>query len=300
MGAGYTDTYIGMVTSRTKIVGAFILGMGLVLGAFWLRAYSPAAENGTGLAVATRDEATRVHINTDDQDGDGIPDWQEALQRTEPITLKAATSTYETPDTLTDQFAIQFFQDMVRAENYGAFGSNPEELADYATNAFAEKANDVLIGANDITITPDNGVVAIKNYANQMATIALDYTVPANSLSELEILKQSLDTGNPAILSELDVYVDGYSNMLTRSLATPVPDTYSKGHLDLLNVYQALRNDLVAMQASHDDPLNALIRVKRYQEDASTLAIAVLNLYQQALADQVTFTDADPASQFLP
>jgi len=288
-----------MVTSRAKIIAAFVVGVLLVILAYWLRVQNPTTAVGGNLAVVDRG-SVRQHIDTADQDQDGIPDWQEALQRTEPVTIESATSTYEVPDTLTGQFAIQFFQDMVRSEQYGAFGSNPEELVGYAAQTFAAEATDTLLGANDIVLNDDTSQAAIKAYANQMASIALDYTIPVGAPNELEILKQALDTGNAETLNQLEPYIDGYERILARSLAVPVPRTYSKEHLDLVNVYQAILNDIIAMRGSYDDPLNALIRIKRYQEDASTLSIAVLNLYQRALSDGIRFNASDPANQFLP
>lgn len=254
----------------------------------------------SGLVVTTRTSQDRTFITTTDTDNDGIPDWQEALHRTEPIAIEAASSSYEIPDTLTDTFAIQFFQEMVRAENYGAFGSNPEELAEFATDQFSDKAKDVLYGTSDIILKKDTSKTAAREYANTMAQIVIDYSIPADYPNEIQILRRAYDTNNPDVLDELDILIAGYKGMVERSLATPVPTAYVKEHLDLINVYKAVLTDLEAMKLAFSDPLFTMVRLKRYEEDAATLSIVALNLYKQLLLDGVTFAATDPAAQFIP
>lgn len=283
-----------MTSSHKRVYGAFLVGSALILGAFLVKT-NIQSESGEGtLAVSSYESAPRAYIATSDQDGDGIPDWQSALQRTEPIITRGIDETYEIPDTLTDQFAISFFQDMVRADNYGEFGVSTDEIIAGAEETFTEAGKDELYGIADIRMQNDNSVEALRVYGNALASIALTYTLPEDAPSEGEILKRALETNNESLLENLQPYIDGYEDMLGQLLLVPVPSAYSTHHLDLVNALSAVHNDLVGMQRVFDDPLYAIIRIKRFQEDVAAMQLTILNIQKQMVLDEVTFTSNDP------
>lgn len=288
-----------MITSRKKILGAFLVGIVMVVGAWQISTLSaPVPQTGT-LEVVSSDTLERTFIAVNDRDGDGIADWQEALQQTDPVEITAASSSYEEPDTLTGKFAIEFLQEMVRSENYDAFGSEPAELANFATDAFAEQATDELYTEEDIIISPNTGKEAIRTYANSLASAVLDTSIPGDYPNELDILRRAYATNNEDDLEKLDLIITNYNRLLERTLDIPVPASYKKEHLNLINVYQAVLTDIEAMRAAFSDPLFTMIRLKRYEEDAASLTIVILDLYRKVLTDEVSFNEGDPALIFI-
>ena len=287
-----------MDSSRNKVLVAFGVGGLLVLLALYLKLQTPPIESEESLAVVATSDAPRARIEITDSDGDGVPDWQEALQRSEPIIVEDATEPYE-PETRTEQLAIDFFQDMMLSRNMGVVGQDPTELAEQAVAQISDLALDELYGVNDIVLSQDNSLPAVKAYSNQMATIVLEQEVSTDSLSEVEILKQAFTLDQPEMLDELDPILAGYKDMIDRSLATPVPSNYAKEHLDLINVYNAIYNDILAMKEGFNDPALVVIRLRRYEEDANTLFVALLNLQKKVLLEGVTFTESDPAYRFI-
>jgi len=287
--------------ARKRIAGAFVVGFGLVGIAFVMNHLQTplTTSDATGLAVVTESAGPRPFIAVSDADADGIPDWQEALQRTEPVQIDQAQEEYEIPDTLTDQFALDFFQSVVRSKNYGAFGSDPTELVEQATNQLDSEAKDTLFTLDDLTLLNDDSPEAIRLYVNALAGIALDYTLPANAPTEIEILKRAYDTNNPDVLLELDPYVTGYTNMVTRINALAVPSRYASAHLDLLNAYNAVKNDIASFQLAFSDPLYTIIRLKRFEEDVTAMHLTILNMQVIVTEANIEFLPTDPVIRLL-
>ncbi len=287
-----------MDDARMKIIGAFLVGLALLSLTLFLRiSQQPSKLSGELVATPTETKPREV-IAVSDKNQDGIPDWQEALNKTEPIILEKTDTVYR-PETLTDEFSTAFLQDMVLARNYGEFGNTPEELANRATEQMAQFAVDELYQEKDLNISNDNSDAAIRKYTNQVAQIILDNTVPADSLSELEILKQAYTKEDEKRLDDLDPIISMYDDILSRTLLLPVPSSYKKEHLDIINVYKAVYNDIDAMKLAFSDPLKAVIRLKRYEEDVTAMYVVLLNLQKKVVLSGITFSLSEPAYELI-
>lgn len=86
-----------------------------------------------------------------------------------------------------------------------------------------------------------------------------------------------------------------YRQMRDQALRTPVPQSLAKEHLDIVNVFNALHAGLRDVRSVYDDPVVALMRVKRYQDDATGLANSMRNLYLALEPNANLFTPDDPA-----
>ncbi len=261
---------------------------------------TPSGLNTTeGIVAVASPGAARDYLPVQDEDGDGIPDWQEALQRTDPVTIEPITEDYNPPDTLTDEFAREFFTDMVRSRNYGEFGVDNQELVASAVAGFQEEARDELITPDQITILNNNSPEFIRSYVNALANIALSYQIDEDDKNPAEILKLAFDRNDPAVLEELDWYIESYDDVLFRSIALEVPGDYAIAHLDYLNALNAVINDLKAMRNAFSDPLKSLIRMKRFEEDVLAMQITVIHLQQKVMGDGVEFRSTDPIWRIL-
>lgn len=285
------------MSSRVK--GAIMVGIALVAGAFVLSRYTadeaPAA---TEAVVADAPEfltesPLRRYIPTEDSNNDGIPDWQALLAETETIALPATSTPFTEPETLTDRFALEFFESYVRNEGFGAFAQPPEDIVNQASDELIAETQDTLFSETDILIV--NGTPAdITAHANAVATIIDRARVPAGTPNELAIVEQAVATNDAALLSGLQVIVDNYDAIITGMQAVPVPQAMVKEHLDLLNAAQAVRNDIAAMQNLFVDPLTALLRLQRYQDDVLGLGTSMVNLFEGAAQQGASFRSGDP------
>lgn len=289
--------YVHMDSSVKKILGAFFVGFIMISLALLIKFLNPTTNQEGELAVINTSATQRSHIEVSDNDHNGIPDWQEALHKNDPVLTEKNTGEYK-PDTLTEEFSVEFLKEMVLASNYGEFGSSQDEIVKQATDQLANQAVDELYGATDITVSNSNDSKAVRNYINQLARIANDYTVSSDSLNEVEILKQAYVTEDPDRLNDLDPIISMYKNMIDRSLALSVPSEYSKEHLDLVNVYNAVYKDISAMKMAFSDPLQTVVRLKRYEEDVTSLYVVLLNLQKKVLLSGVQITETDPAYRF--
>lgn len=285
-----------MSSEQKRIAGALILGAAVIAGALFIRSGSSATQPSADATILVTAAPERIAIPELDKNGDGVPDWQEALQTTEPLNLGDSDIDYEPPDTLTEQFAIEFFEGMVRAENYGSFGDTPEELVTSASNRLAQSAYDTLLSEKDIIIKEDSSNEYLTMYGESIARIIQTSPRSINE-NEAVILERALREQDAAELKQLDEKINAYKFMLEETKKIPAPRLAVKEHLDLLNSYQAMLSDITAMQNSFNDPMATLMRVKRYQDDASGLYISVVNLFTKLLksgarweANSVVFT----------
>lgn len=283
-----------MADSRKRITGAFLIGGALVAGAFMLSKSAPVgAQEGT--VIATID---RTHIGVEDSNGDGVPNWQESLLRAEPIIIQSTTTDageeYERPKTVTGKFALTFFENLLRSKIYGAFGDTPEEVIDESTQALVKEAQDVLFVEEDITIIESTDTSIIRSYGNHIAQIALSQK--SQTQNEAIILQDALRYNEPERLKELEPIATAYVSMVKQMLDAPVPKKYVREHLNLLNSYNALREDVRGMQKIYDDPMYTFIRVKRYPDDALGMYNALSELFDALyLRDGIEYEEGEPA-----
>jgi hypothetical protein len=265
-------------SAQKRIMTAIIVSMTVVSGALLIKgAGNGVSQNSTGSdanAIVVSAAPERSAITITDSNNDGVPDWQESLITTTPIDIEEKDSNYLTPDTLTSQFALEFFEQIVRSENSGVFGQSPEELVAASSDALVAQAVDAPITRKDITIGNDTSEGALTTYAKNAIAIVETYS-EQNPRNEMEIIQDALRTQNPAVLTELDAKVIAYTKFLEETQRLTVPSSVATEHLNLLNSYQAIRNDIVAMRNAFTDPMLALLRLKRYQDDALGLTRSI-------------------------
>lgn len=275
----------GTMNVNPRIIAASLVGLGLVGGAYWLSLYrSPAST----IASSSKEPAARTFIKVADQDNDGLPDWQNTLN-IPTIRLDATSSEMTKTAALTAELA---------ARTSGTGTASSAILADIGSD-LAQAARDEQYTSRDISVTADNSATALRLYGNQVAAIALNNAPPHGTEDELTILNRALVRNDPAIVAELKPTIDSYNGMIEDMLQVNVPSAMVREHLALLNVYQALENDIAAFELVFTDALPAMVRFRRYQADAEALYVALNMLYLKLDKNGITWTDADVASRLI-
>ncbi len=287
-----------------KILGAFVVGFALVAGAYTLSNFNAPRIDTTNEPVyglGATPASVRNYIAVTDADANGIEDWREEFVNTTPIIIDSIATAgpvkYAPPTSLTDQVGIQLFQNVLQAKGRGNIGPNPQQVVtDTAEMLRGTAMNDYIFKLNQIQIigTSDD---AIRTYANTLGQIIINNNV--KNEGELVIIERALQSENPKELEKLDPIIAMYKNLRDQTLATPVPSGFEKQHLDLINVYQAVYSTLDGMKLVFSDPVVALLRVKRYQDDTKGLRIALQNMYSAFMPHARLFTENDPAAVFL-
>jgi hypothetical protein len=287
-----------MSRSQKRISGALLAGAALIAVALLVRSYADTSTVTTQDAVVVTSVPQRTAIKITDKNDDGVPDWQESLLVTSALDMASTTNSFKEPETLTEKFALSFFQDMVRAENYGAFGDTPEELVLEASNTLAAQAVDVLLTTRDIIVSPDNSPEALSAYGEAVARITTLYPDTSEENAAV-ILARALRNQSPTELTALDIKIDVYTNILQDTKELVVPNNFQREHLNVLNSYQAVLTDIQAMRTAFTDPMLTLLRMKRYEDDSIGMAISLQNLYQKLVADGATWDEDSVVTPFL-
>lgn len=281
-----------------KVIGAGLIGFALVAGAYVITNFGePRTQTQTANTRAAI-PAPRVAIDVKDSDNNGIEDWRDEFVTTAPVILDQSTSTYEAPDTLTGEMGINFFESIIRARGYGPFGRTDEEVIDDTVDILTIETAHELYDTPDITILQEWGDQDILDYANAVAE-----TINQNNVSGLEselvILQNLLTSEDPNRLTELKTLSEVYRRNRDDTLNISVPRFLVKEHLDLINTYHAIHKDIEGMTMALDDPAFALLRIKRYQDDATGLGYALQNMYLALEPYASLVTADDPAVLFV-
>jgi hypothetical protein len=284
-----------MRAMNQKIMGAFVLGIGLIAGTY---TYVNFGNPRITYPVYTQEASSiRSAIAVTDNDNNGIEDWRDVFTTAEPVIIGEPSASYTPPTTVTGRLGISFFEDYVRSKNYGPFGRSQDELIIDAVNELARNTEQKLYGVSNISVMETWQDTDIKNYANVMGGSIIQNS-KEGSASELVILSDIISNQATERIPELNLIAGFYKSMRDEAIATPVPAQFLKEHLDLINTYEALYQDILAMGQSLDDPAVSLLRIKRYREDALGLELALQNMNSVLEPYSALFTANDAAVIF--
>ena len=278
-----------------KILGSFLVGLALVSGAYTYSSLGISKLSQPATVIGASAPA-RTAIAVTDTDENGIEDWRDTFVTTEAF-IDTATTTYELPTTITGQLSIRFLEGMLRAKQYGPLGKNKEAVTEDTVDALNKATEQELYDTRDVIIMSTWTDDDIRNYANAMANAVLTNNV-AGVDSEINIMDDALNNGKTERLKELEVIAEIYSNTLADSLVIPVPSLFLKQHLDLINSYRAIQEDIAAMSLAVTDPMVTFMRFKRYQDDALGLRLSFQNMYVALTPYSRLFASSDSAVFF--
>jgi len=281
-----------------KILGSTVIGFALIAGAYTVSHFGEPRQTYQPANAQSAISTQRVAIATADSDNNGIEDWRDEFITTKPVVLNQASSTYTPPDTLTGKMSIGFMENIIRAHGYGPFGSSDDEIIQNTIDTLSRETENSLYDTPDVTIMKEWDNDDIVNYANTVAA-----TVYRNSIPDLEgelyILHDIVTNKNESRMVELQSLVEVYRGYRDDTLKIPVPAFLVKEHLDLINTYNAILMDIEAMTLTFEDPAFALLRLKRYEDDATGLAYALQNMFLALEPHASLFTIDDPAVLFV-
>ena len=267
-----------------SVVGLIMVGCSYVLS-------QGIEEAATELELkATTKLDTRTFIPVTDQDNDGLPDWQNTFNIN---TIQLGEGQTNATTTETADLAIEL------ANSAYMTGADSMSINSKIGPEVLRSAVDEQYDREDIIIGIDDSLLSLRTYGNTVAAIAIENAPPTGTESELTVLNSALIRNDPSVLDGLDPTIASYEAMLKDMLETPVPPSLVREHLSLINVYQALINDIKAFRGTFNDALPAMVRFRRYQADAEALYIAITALYAKLDQQGIVWTDADIASKFV-
>jgi hypothetical protein len=265
-----------------------------------------------------------------DTDGDGLPDWEEALYGTDPnnphsvsqavtdgeavaqglVKPKFATATSTPVDasvipaptagtsTVTDQFARALFEQYLR--NRGTTPPTSAEIASFVESGVKQ------LEAN--SATPDafnrgqvhvvgSGPDALATYAAAVEKVFTANAVPA-SQSEILYFADAANKDDPAALVKVAAIGNEYGKIARALIQVPVPKEAASAHLQLANSLMHMSEITLDLAALKTDPLRAMLGLGEYESNGTIVlqALAVLNGVFNT--EGLVLTAGTPGAQF--
>ncbi len=283
-----------------RIGGALGVGVIIILGA--LNVSNAKNTDVSDLVVVTA-APERNYIESTDSDGDGIKDWEENLgARFTEIVSSASSSvhtqtddTYTPPTTLTGKFSEAFFKDYLDGKIKGEDFSDPTKFIGNAISAIEKNTQSSRHSRLELTIVPTT-FDAVNTYGNELPTIMQKHTSYVEN--EVDVLQAALDIHDPAPLAQLTPVLAMYTKTIEEVLPMNVPEVLVEEHLAFLNACEALATDIRAFQVAFDDPLYALARLEKFNDDKKAFFYSLRDLSAAIKAEGVTYMNDEPGAFF--
>ncbi len=257
-------------------------------------------------------------LRNNDRDKDGLLDWEETLWNTDPnnpdtdgdgtkdgeevdlnrnplkkgpddyLNVKVAPLTKDSTSlNSTEIFSQQFFTDYMSLRKSGKL-KDPTQ-----TKILLEKAKKILsttptiYNINDIIVVKETPET-IRTFGNQMGSVLKIY---GNSGREraLDIVEKAVIGNKPNELKKLDSILKSYKDIVDNLLAVPTPNSAVNIHLELINNISSLYDSLTSLRNLFIDPLQALVKLKKYTTDSAKTAQSLKNMQTYFTQKNITF-----------
>jgi hypothetical protein len=237
-----------------------------------------------------------------DSDGDGVPDWQEVLWRTDPNnpdtdgngisdaeeiasgTLASSLGSgglrnpYIAPRALptTEAVAREFFANYVQAHEQGVLNEQVFEgaLSDTLDRHVTITSRTTQYTLADIAISRDKTVAA---YQSDLEKILL----PVFGIEEYELItfSRAVEDGEKAALTRLAGNAAVYRDVARRLRALETPEAIALSHLDVVNAFGMITDATAQLAEWQGDPLHALSAVAYFNESETILTDSLSELF---------------------
>jgi hypothetical protein len=323
------------VSPKIRIFGALVVAGVLIAGSIFI------SNNGLALfttpaANAASTQALLQAYATRDSDGDGLPDWEEALYGLDPhnahsfspdmtdgeavarglvkpkfLISDTASSTASTtddldgsvsaPGSLTAQFSqILLTQYLTESSNDDGTPSDTDltTAAQIALQTFAQTNEH----QNEYTIAQvqvgNTGQDAMKKYAADAENVFAENN-PGTQENELIYFSDVVEKNDPNALKNLIAIGNSYTDMAPAFMKLQVPIEAENSHLEIANAMYRLGADVTDMSMLNSDPLRAYFGLAQYQADAQSLSKGVADIGTIFSTEQVTIPQSVPGYYFI-
>ena len=292
------------MNKNIRVGGAVLVGFVLVGAAVFSRYQTvPIEDAGAAVVVAPPHE----YLKTQDTDGDGISDWEENLEGTDPrvpnarkpMPLDTAAGSTTEDTTVTGRYAKNFFREYIQGNSSDANKMGPDEKQKFLEKSLATAgtvAKDDLYTRSEVLINPKNDSDSLHQYGN-MLSLALNSHGVKNE-NEMLIFKRAILSHNEEVAKELDPIIDAYTKIIGDLRAIPVPSSLVNEHLAILNSALVLHNTIATLRNAFNDPLPAIIRFRNYPETATQFAASLIAVQAHLSSSGITWTKDQPGAFF--
>jgi hypothetical protein len=308
---------------------ALIIGALLIAGAYFIPRLlaTPRAEAGT------TDDLLKA-ISTKDTDGDGLPDWEEALYGTNPnksdtngygmtdsqavakglIVPKAVTPAAPVasgsstpadlkyvpggapaPGSLTEQFAQNFFAQYL-ASHQGGKTLSTDDMTTFVTTAIQQLQQSQ--SQQDAFVLSEVKVSGSGAQAVHAYAVAAEAAFTANTVqlpkSELLYLSDAISKNDASAIGNIEKIAAAYTNTAKALAALTVPNELATRHLALANALAQMGIVTGEFAAVNRDPILTSVALASYTGDATAMRDAFVGMAAAIGSAGVVLKPGDP------
>lgn len=284
----------------TLIVGAIVF----LVVIFFLKSGSSYKSTASQQAMLAYGNLPVQDLVSKDTDGDGVPDWQENLMGTDPtkkettagipdkvaiqkiedsnkdnsVDISGGTTGSSGKLTQTDKFSQELFTTVATLNQTGPVDQTTVDkisasLVDRIKNYSVKK----IYSASDLNISSDNSLTTVKNYNNKMGVINNAYPI----INPADVLKAAItESGDfdSSVLSQLNPYTKQTQGIINGMLKIKVPQEFAQAHLNVINAFEKVTENLSDVQLIDTDSVVALGATSQYDDNNTALDSAIFNL----------------------
>lgn len=234
-----------------------------------------------------------------DTDGDGIPDWEEPLYGLDPTKKETVpgtpdsttinklkgeqglsldtTKTQNTENlTETEKFSRELFSTVTALTQNGAMD---QTTVDQISGSLSERIKNStprkIYTMADIKIIADNTALSVQKYKNTLISIYKKYPPVAQVDDVLTKFVGDGTTVNESALAELTPIIKQMQKFVEAWAKTAVPVQLAQQHLDVINGFERIIENINDMQFYNSDPIVVIGAVKNYQKNIPLLQSAL-------------------------
>jgi hypothetical protein len=284
------------ISERTLRISAASFIALLMMGASYLFS-GPSFLNSRAVNAESTEELLKAY-SSKDSDGDGLPDWQEALYGTDPnkaisnpfgildgeaakegkLTPNAlasqlpsaeATTTKLTsddlpgvdpaPGSLTEQFSHEFLQDIVEASAGKPLDDATKQQIQQALFAkYTALAQQSFASNYTIISVHTQAGLSISDYAAGVESALKDNEVAQGEGDPISLMDSLINKNDATARPKLARLAKAYAAMRDQLLRTPAPPALANQHLELIQSLDSLSKATTAVLYYEKDPIAML------------------------------------------
>ena len=252
-----------------------------------------------------------------DSDGDGLPDWQEALYRSDMNNTDSdGDGTNDGDEVRAGRNPMKAGPDDKLAEfDPSIFGASSTDLtlekAFYAQ--FLKEQGDIIREATvrelvkrfdakefapqytlvNLKITSHTDPETLRAYGDAFGKLITVYTKKSYR-NETEILSDAMTKKDRYILTELELPAIGYRNFTNDLLALPVPISLSESHMKIVNGYDMMSRSLLALTHLFEDPIRGQGAYQTYLKQTYEITAGYAGIVNYFKNEHIVFAPTDP------
>jgi hypothetical protein len=203
------------------------------------------------------------------------PNWQNELggiaQNTKSTQTEESSTTKETTTDTISKTLMSNYQALKQSGTLDAVSA--QKLVDQTVN-YVDRASGQIVEITKLNVVADNGKQSITDYGENLGNIFRN-NKSRDAKNELEIINQALTSKDASKMDELDSIIAVYDKTTNELIKMPVPKTFVKAHLDIVNGANAMVSALKEIKNIFNDPIKGLSALQLYQAGITTSSQAL-------------------------